>query len=409
MEKLFIFLLKSVICITLYYPFYKVLLSKETFHRINRIVLLCIFLSSIILPFVQISGIHHSVISAPIVEIESLLLNENNAVTSSDIETSAAFQWPVILLAIYFTGLLFCLCSLLWQLRQMLKIFQQGRREEYDGCTLIIVSDNVSSFSWMNHIVMAESDYRTNLNTILSHELAHIRNRHSWDIMLANICIMLQWFNPIIWLMKNELQAIHEYEADEYVLSLGVNAKVYQLLLIQKTAGITRFKLAHNFIQGSLQKRISMMLHERSSAFARVKILFILPVSAFALMAFAHPSIDESGIMSSSSSFGLQTQGEAAEFPGGVPALMDYFKNAKANSAAYSSGSEVKVIVKFVIEADGSITHPEISRSVTPELDSEAIRMVKNMPRWTPYKKNGVPVSCIFLLPVVFHIDQVPS
>lgn len=86
----------------------------------------------------------------------------------------------------------------------------------------------------MGYIVISRKDLEENGREILIHELAHIHNRHSWDLLAADVCIFFQWFNPASWLLKQELQNIHEFEADETVIKEGVDAKQYQLLLIKK-------------------------------------------------------------------------------------------------------------------------------------------------------------------------------
>ena len=132
----------------------------------------------------------------------------------------------------------------------------------------------------MHWIVIARKDLEENGREILIHELAHIRNRHSWDLLLADLCIFVQWFNPAAWLLKQELQNIHEYEADETVLREGVNARNYQMLLIKKAVGTRLYSMANNFNHSSLKKRITMMLKEKSNPWARAKYLYILPLAA---------------------------------------------------------------------------------------------------------------------------------
>ena len=112
----------------------------------------------------------------------------------------------------------------------------------------------------MKFVVISEKDLKENGEEILTHEYAHIRKRHSIDLLIADICIFFQWFNPASWLLKQELQNIHEFEADESVIAQGIDAKKYQLLLIKKAVGTRLYSMANSFNHSSLKKRITMML-----------------------------------------------------------------------------------------------------------------------------------------------------
>ena len=144
----------------------------------------------------------------------------------------------------------------------------------------------------MKYVVISEKDLQENGKEILIHEMAHVHNRHSIDLLISEICILFHWFNPSVWLLRQELQNIHEYEADESVLNQGVDAKRYQLLLIKKAVGAQRFtSMANSFNHSSLKKRIAMMLKQKSSPWARLKYLYVLPLAALTVVAFARPEI----------------------------------------------------------------------------------------------------------------------
>ena len=110
----------------------------------------------------------------------------------------------------------------------------------------------------MGYIVISRKDLEENGREILIHELAHIHNRHSWDLLVADVCIFFQWFNPASWLLKQELQNIHEFEADETVIKEGVDAKQYQLLLIKKAVGTRLYSMANSFNHSKLEKNVSL-------------------------------------------------------------------------------------------------------------------------------------------------------
>ena len=161
-----------------------------------------------------------------------------------------------------------------------------------DGIHLILTDQPVVPFSWMRTIVISRKDFEESGIEIMTHEMAHIKARHSIDLLISEICILFHWFNPSVWLLRQELQNIHEYEADESVLNQGVDAKRYQLLLIKKAVGAQRFtSMANSFNHSSLKKRIAMMLKQKSSPWARLKYLYVLPLAALTVVAFARPEI----------------------------------------------------------------------------------------------------------------------
>jgi hypothetical protein len=146
----------------------------------------------------------------------------------------------------------------------------------------------------MRYIIISRTDWEENRDEILTHETAHIRYFHSWDVLIAGCCVIFHWFNPAVWLLKLELQHLHEYEADEEVLNQGIDAKKYQLLLIKKAVGSQRFtSMANSFNHSKIKKRITMMLKSKSSNWARLKYLFVLPLAASTIAAFAHPEISD--------------------------------------------------------------------------------------------------------------------
>jgi hypothetical protein len=174
----------------------------------------------------------------------------------------------------------------------MFRLVRQRVKRRIEGVWLIITSQPVVSFSWMHYIVIYEKDWVDNGEDILAHEMAHIKNGHSIDLLLVEACILLHWFNPAVWLLRQELQHVHEYEADESVIQKGIDAKKYQLLLIKKAVGTQRFtSVANSFNHSSLKKRIAMMLKRKSHPWARLKYLYILPLAACAIVAFARPEI----------------------------------------------------------------------------------------------------------------------
>ena len=293
MGTFFVYILKTSICLTGFYLFYRLLLSKETFHRFNRVALLGILLLSLLIPFCEITVPEESEVQQTLLTIEQILtLADHVPQTEVEVLPSSIPLWLPVLLCIYLLGILFFLGRNLYSLSHMLRLLHGGRQEKLEkGITLIIHDKNIAPFSWMKYVVISEKDLQENGKEILIHEMAHVHNRHSIDLLISDICIIFQWFNPTSWLLKQELQNIHEYEADETVIRQGINAKQYQLLLIKKAVGTRLYSMANSFNHSKLKKRITMMLKEKSSPWARMKYLYVLPVAAITLTAFARPEI----------------------------------------------------------------------------------------------------------------------
>ena len=224
----FVYILKSSVCLAMFYLFYRLLLSKETFHRFNRMALLGVLALSFLVPLIEVSSHEVLEMNQPFLSLEEMLLMTDMEQGGVLEERSASFPWRALMLLIYVVGILFFVMRHLWSLGRMLRLLRVSRTESLgEGITLYIHDEKeVGPFSWMKYIVVSASDLGENRNAVLMHERAHIKNLHSWDLLLAEVCVFFQWFNPAAWLLKQELQAIHEYEADEWVIENGIDAFV---------------------------------------------------------------------------------------------------------------------------------------------------------------------------------------
>ena len=475
MGILFVYILKSSFCLAVFYLFYRLLLSRETFHRFNRIALLGILLLSCLLPFVEVSVRRPVEMYQTMMTWEQWLLLADLAGT----ETHAVqvqenvVTWIQGLLLVYLFGILFFMLRNIYSLFGLWVLLKSGRREKVSDyvvtvvkAVLIVHERDISPFSWMRYIVISQKDLHENGREILTHELAHIRNRHSWDLFAADICIFFQWFNPAAWLLKQELQNIHEYEADETVINEGVDARQYQLLLIKKAVGTRLYSMANSFNHSKLKKRITMMLKEKSSPWARLKYLYVLPVAAIAVTAFARPEVSETveeisavkvndltaivetkvaessgqllpvqsvpkDSVNRKSKVAVQQMDELVvvgyaskdsvkdrepvfnvveqmpSFPGGMEALMQYLaKNMRYPVEAQKNKVQGRGVVGFIVSKDGDIKKAHILRGVDPELDAEAIRVIESMPRWMPGMQRGKAVAVSYTLPVMFRLTE---
>ena len=297
MGVFFIYILKSSVCLVLFYLFFRLLLSKETFHRFNRMALLGVLFFSLLIPCIEVTTRHQVEVQQAVLSIEQLLLMAELEATPANVgavQETSAISWVQIVLLVYLAGILFLACRNIYSLICLFRLIHSGKHEKLEkGVTLVVHNQEIVPFSLMKYIVISRKDLEENGREILIHEMAHIHHRHSVDLLVADICIFFQWFNPGAWLLKQELQNVHEYEADETVINEGVNAKEYQLLLIKKAVGTRLYSMANSFNHSKLKKRITMMLKEKSNPWARLKYLYVLPLAAIAVTAFARPEISE--------------------------------------------------------------------------------------------------------------------
>lgn len=318
------FLLKSAILLSVLYGCFFVLLSHETFHRFNRGVLLAILVSSLVLPAWQITLDRSRLVpewvllpgDTRITETENNIA-EAQALTPGSTEEmhrpymapdnrehighahapSTPFPWHTVLYTLYFLGIAWHLFSVLRQILAFRHDVRHGikTRDKY-GNTIIIRGGNFAPYSFFRHIVMSAKDYENSRHPILTHEQAHIRLGHSWDILLLESVCTLQWFNPLVWMLARDLRAVHEYEADKAVLDLGIDATRYQQLLVIKAFGTRLQSVTNSLSHGSLKDRIIMMKKTKSSGLLMLKGLFLPLFMGIAVVAFAKPKTEEANL-----------------------------------------------------------------------------------------------------------------
>ena len=439
--------LKVAAILAVFYMFYRVLLARETFHRVNRVVLLATAVASFVLPLCVIT-LHKTVVveSAPSVSFGAF-----EAVVDMSSETGMYPLWQSVAIALFFIGMAATLGHTLWSLFRIVKLIKHSQKYPQSDGTVICVTGNpdLAPFSWMHYIVMNRSDYLANDAAILTHERGHIRFHHSWDLLFVDTLTALQWFNPAIWMLRSDLRAIHEYEADGAVLSQGINARQYQYLLITKAASIGGYSLANGISHSTLKNRINMMLHTKSPRQRYLKLLALLPIVAVALAVNAETVTDyvyaqpqqqtpvKKGVKAGTIKMGNQTikvvksdeqsKADAAtpqtdksrtfdvveqmpEYPGGSAELLKFLsKNVKYPVEAEKAGIQGRVILTFVVEKDGTISEPTVVKSVDPVLDAEAVRVISAMPNWVPGRQNGEVVRVKYAVPVTFALQKAPS
>jgi TonB family protein len=448
---LLIYQIKVGLCLIAFYLLWKLLLSRETFHRFNRVALLTVMVLALVLPWIRLSLDAPASVVSRMVVLDEVIVGTAGAAKPHEMASS----WTVtdVMAAVYATGMALVLMWLLHSRLSLYRLMKKGRREPLaGGITLHVLPGDISPFSYFSHIVISEQDYRDNPREILIHEQAHIDLHHSLDVMFWNLVMLFQWWNPAAWLLGRELRQVHEYEADEAVLNQGVDVKQYQLLLIRKSVGDKLFSMANNFNYQSLKKRIRMMTMKKSSQWKTLRALAVVPVIALALLAFANPKSVAAVVVTADVQQDRMTQStedkpelvivgmrpdniaeveaslqadeetkpqskkvyesveQMPEFPGGLAAMMRYLsENIKYPPEAAKNNIEGRVVLQFVIDETGQVGDIQVARPVSEELDAEAVRVVKSMPKFEPGRIKGEPVAVWYTLPINFKLQSKPQ
>ena len=272
--------LKVAALLAVFYMFYRLLLSRETFHRVNRVVLLLTAIASFVLPLCVIT-LHKTVVVSGVQGVVSL-----DGFGMMEVAEPQTPLWQTLIVVAFFAGMA---ATLGFTLYNILRVWQLIRRSERhpqpDGTVVCVVDSDVSPFSWIHYIVLSRSDYEAQDASVLAHERGHIRLHHSVDVLLVDTLTALQWFNPAMWMLRQDLRAIHEYEADAAVLSQGINMRQYQYLLIQKAVTTCGYSVANGITHSTLKNRIHMMLNNNktNSRTGLLKLLALVPIVGVAL------------------------------------------------------------------------------------------------------------------------------
>ena len=467
MEALLIYLLKSATLLTIFVALFVALMQQETYHKLNRFTLLAIITLSLSLPLVNLG------IETPF----SRLFSEEPATTTSETgigfvstgiltpaqtaptEPTATIEWSSIVAAIYLAGVVALLMRLVFMYTGLARTIRRGTptpAEEYTSERIhlrVREEEEIKPFSWFRYVVINRTDLRESGREIITHEAAHARSLHSMDIVVTDLLILLQWFNPMAWFTKYCIKNIHEYEADEAVINSGTNVERYQQMIIKKAVGARLYSIANSFNHSSTFKRITMMCKKKSNKWRCTKALYILPAAAIAALLFSQPESvnaveqpsdgkvtefvanNQTEMPATAPSESIANRRKVAavgevkhtqpsdttqvnqaveqmpEFPGGINGLMTYLRNSIIYpQEALDANIQGKCFVTFVVDSNGNIKDARVQKSSGNEvLDKESVRVVESMPRWTPGKQNGKNVAVQYTLPIMFRLQGSPQ
>lgn len=460
-----IYLIKINVALMLLYGFYRLTVSRDTFFGLRRLTLWLIYAVALMVPALSLEyWVRDTPTMASMAHVYADTFYPVVVVKAQ----APGITWMDMLLGIYWAGVAVLSLRLVWQLFSIIRLAIISRKQEVEGITVHLLRGEGSPFSFFRWVFMYPSTLEgKQLHEVMVHECTHVSGLHFLDTLFSELFSIACWFNPFAWLMKQEVRMNLEYLADESVLSDGNARKSYQyhLLGLAYRQPKDSTKIANNFNLLPLKKRIKMMNKRRTSEIGKAKYLLFAPLAGALLMvsniesvareigeqvpevaevqqkadqalnadvAVVNPMAKDAVEMMNPSETAEMKAAEAAElakasdatapadttknvvydvtetlpqFPGGQGVMMKYLAaNIKYPASAVKAKKQGRVIVSFVIQKDGSVTNARIVRSVDPELDAEALRIVKAMPNWTPGTQDGKPVNVRYTIPVVFSL-----
>ena len=408
-------LLTFIATIFLYYT-YKLLFGKCNRFNVCRIILLTMSVFAFVFPFISIK------ISGQMPEYFFIMDNvdvlSNKIILETENVKNNSLSFMQIISAIYIVGVILSFVKMFFNIHKINKIKKGKKFEIIDNVKIIYTEENHIPFSFFNCIYLPDE---INNPLILKHEMSHVKNHHSLDVILMEMMISFQWFNPYIYKMKKELQNVHEYIADNEAVEDETDKSNYMMLLLQQCTADNFNTVANNFSFLLTKKRISMITQKQKTKRMVIRMLLTLPV--FAMLILLNTQCDNPKSNAETNVSKEQVSVENSEgqdcdsiyivvetmpqFPGGPNELMKYLsENTKYPESAKANKIEGRVFVSFVIEKDGSVTNAEVMRGIDKECDAEAVRVVSSMPKWQPGTQNGEAVRCRFTVPFIFKLND---
>ena len=430
-----IYLIKINVALMLLYGFYRLTVSRDTFFGLRRLTLWLIYAVALMVPALNLEyWVRDTPTMAGMANVYADTFYPVVVVKAQ----APSITWIDMLLGIYWAGVAVLSLRLVWQLFSIIRLAVISRKQEVEGITVHLLRGEGSPFSFFRWVFMYPSTLEgKQLHEVMVHECTHVSGLHSLDTLFSELFSIACWFNPFAWLMKQEVRMNLEYLADESVLSDGNARKSYQyhLLGLAYRQPNESTKIANNFNLLPLKKRIKMMNKRRTSEIGKAKYLLFAPLAGVLLMVSNIESVArEIGEQIPEVAEVQQKAEQAAEekvktkpqtdttkkkktwdcmpetmpqFPGGQELLLKYLAdNIKYPASAVKAKKQGRVIVTFIVQKNGSVTHAKIAKSIDPELDAEALRIVKGMPKWTPGTQNGKPVSVRYMVPVKFSLQK---
>jgi TonB family protein len=445
MNALIVYIVASVVSLGVFYAAYIALLRKEPLFRFNRIYLLSVLLLSYLIPLITFLPDSFSLIP-----IKTTGTGFINAITLSPVVITATAgkmaSLPVLLTYIYLIGMAYFTFRLIIRILSIYNLGKNSDRSDENESFILWSNDNIPPFSFLRTMYLPASLKDTpHVNEVIRHEQVHINSFHSFDIVFTQIMQIVCWVNPFIPLIEKSLREIHEFEADKAVIHAGTDPVTYTKILFAQDKTALAVVLGNNFNYSLIKRRLTMF-YKKNTRYARLKAVVVLPLAICIVMIYAigckqsankstetvlapeapvqtAPAVQPDGSVPPpppppppppTTTTTKSTNADPVytivkprpQFPGGDEARHKYIASTvKYPAEAIEKGLQGTVYVSFVVEKDGSIGDVKVLRGIGKSCDEEAVRTVRNMPKWTPGLYNGKPVRVLFNMPIYFKLS----
>ncbi len=413
-----LYLIQATVYSALLYAVYVLILKNRASHTLSRVYLLLCAVLPIVIPFAHLPEVHSSI------PVNTDILNSwlpEVTVHSNAHAVTTQLNWFWVIRGCYTLISASILSIFLIQYISFKRFTRQHTQEKTDNNVIVLLNTNAGPGSFGNYIFLPATNTDP---AVYEHELAHIRLKHSADIIFMRLLQTFFWPNVMLYVINKELKVVHEFQADEPAIKYR---EAYVTSLLNDAFGTNRFALSHTFFYHPLKRRIMML---QKSPLSRKKL------QATMLKTGVLAAIIVTGVIYLQS---CNTQTAKAQTPSGAePQMIAYdtisqgkiighrmvyntaelmpetkysiaefiAANIKYPEKARKMGIQGRVIVKFVVDEKGNITQPEIVNSPDSTLSAEALRVVSKMPSWIPGKKDGKEVAIFTYLPISFKLDD---
>lgn len=424
-----IYLLKFSVLVGLFWMVYEIFLKKETFYQIKRIYLTAGIVLSAILPITHITLTNNSEKGVFHETLQSIQLQN---ITSNDSFQAAApgeISFISILLGCYFLGGLFFLIRYLTAFQKLNNLLKTTQLKPYKNhIKYCISSQQIEPFSFFNRIVINPKQHSPEeLNHILRHEEAHIKLKHSFDVVFIKLICCLNWFNPLIWIYQKRMLQNIEMQADDTAIQQVESTKAYQYTLVKNSLSTKRFLPVNYFNQPFLKTRIMMLNRKKSTPQSVLKIGIILPLLVAFFIGFQlnlqaqETQKTTMPVQKDTESVPFSAIQQAPVYPGCEDAadlkeqkqcmskkiqefVSEHFELDTFKKDSTLTGTQ-RINVQFTIDEEGKVSEI-LSRAKRKDLENEARRVIGLLPSMKPGMLNDHPVSVVYTLPIVFKVDD---
>ena len=421
--EILIYLLKVNLAITVFYLVYRICCRRDTFFTLHRFVLLAIWFVSGIYPLLDIS--HWFRLNPVLQEAAATSIQYLPEFTTDSYSMAIGVKSvsvEIILLGLYALIAGFYLIRMVIRIAGIIRLRLCCNPIEINGTKVYCLNDQSNPFSFFNLIfINPDSCTPVEIREITTHELVHVRQYHSIDILLAELTCVLCWFNPLARMLKNEIHRNLEFLVDNRVIESGIDSQSYQFNLLRLANVPSNIFITNQFITSSLKERIIMLHTKPSSAGKLVVYTIFLPLIFLFLATNRIGAIGDSTNLSgnitiedSNKTIFIENIGEVfylvdelPTYPGGQTERNQFLRNnIRYPDEIKEKAIQGSVVCSFIVDSNGAITNVEIIRSLDPLLDKEVQRVLYAMPRWNPGKHQGVAVPVQMNIPVAFRLQE---